>query len=148
MSLARRRAGAALAAFLVTAAPAAQAFELMFGEPEARHATLTFSPDTSGAEAIAVATRRVGAPGSRLTLSIDRSRAPLVDRILSDTDCRFDDKGSMCTFAIPGGTPEYDRIVEAFRLGRTLHIAITNAGSMEMAEDVSLIGFTKAYEAL
>ena len=121
---------------------------LMFGPPDGRHATISFSPAKAGPDAIVVSTVRVGVAGSRLQLAIDRSRATLIDRILSTEDCRFDDKGSVCSFAIAGDTPEYGAIVDAFKRGLNLHIELTNAGSTEMSEDISLRGFTKAYNAL
>ncbi len=126
----------------------AEPLQLMFGDPAARHATVTFAPDTGGAEAVVISTRRAGAPGSRLALSVDHAATPLIDRILTADDCRFDDGGSRCAIAVPGDSPDYRALVTAFKRGLTLHIDITNAGSMEMSEDVSLKGFTKAYGRL
>ena len=142
-----------LVAALVCAMLAAPAFAqenlmLMFGAPEGRHATLSFSPNKAGEDALVVSTVQVGVAGSRLQLSIDRSKTPLVDRILATDECKFDDKGSLCTFAIQGNTPEYAAVVDAFKKGLTVHIELTNAGSMEMSEDISLVGFTKAYRKL
>jgi hypothetical protein len=147
--LCRATLGVALGAALAAASPATAepVVKLMFGEAGTRQATVAFAPDRGGAEAITITTHRVGAPGSRLVLRIDQSRAALVDRVLGDADCGFDDAGSRCMLAISGGSPDYARIVTAFRLGRTLHVEITTAGSMEMAEDISLLGFTRAYGA-
>lgn len=141
-------AAMALCAALATPTFAQDALMLMFGAPEGRHATISFSPDKAGADALIVSTVQVGVAGSRLQLAIDRSKSPLVDRILKAEDCKFDDKGSICSFAIAGGTPEYGAVVDAFKRGLTLHIELTNAGSMEMSEDISLRGFTKAYGKL
>jgi len=141
---------AASALCLAFSAPAfaQEALMLMFGAPEGRHATVSFSPDKAGADALVVSTVQVGVAGSRLQLAIDRSKSPLLDRILKAEDCKFDDKGSICSFTIAGGTSEYDAVVDAFKKGLTLHIELTNAGSMEMSEDISLKGFTKAYGKL
>lgn len=146
--LTKTLAAATLCASLGAPSFAQEALMLMFGAPEGRHATVSFSPDKTGADALIVSTVQVGVAGSRLQLAIDRSRSPLVDRILKAEDCKFDDKGSICSFAIAGGTPEYGAIVDAFKKGLTLHIELTNAGSMEMSEDISLRGFTKAYGKL
>lgn len=147
-TLSRTFAATLVAAALAVPAFAQDTLMLMFGAPEGRHATLAFSPDKSGAEALVVSTVQVGVAGSRLQLAIDRSKSPLVDRILKTEDCKFNDKGSLCSFAIAGGTPEYGAIVDAFKRGLTLHIELTNAGAMEMSEDISLRGFTKAYGKL
>jgi hypothetical protein len=141
-------AATALCASLAAPAFAQEALMLMFGSPETRHATVSFSPDKNAADALIVSTVQVGVAGSRLQLAIDRSKSPLLDRILKAEDCKFDDKGSVCSFAIAGGTPEYSAIVDAFKKGLTLHIELTNAGSMEMSEDISLKGFTRAYGKL
>jgi hypothetical protein len=137
-----------LCATLAAPAIAQENLMLMFGAPEGRHATLSFSPNKTADDALVVSTVQVGVAGSRLQLAIDRSKSPLVDRVLATEDCKFDDKGSVCSFSVAGGTPEYDAIVDAFKKGLTLHIELTNAGSMEMSEDISLVGFTKAYRKL
>lgn len=139
---------ALLCASLAAPVIAQESLMLMFGAPEGRHATLSFSPNKTAGDALVVSTMQVGVAGSRLQLAIDRSKSPLVDRVLATDDCKFNDKGSICTFAIAGDTPEYGAIVDAFKKGLTLHIELTNAGSTEMSEDISLVGFTKAYRKL
>lgn len=127
---------------------AEEGLQLMFGAPDGEHATLTFSGDTASAEAIVVETRLVGAAGSRVSLSVDRAGGNLFDRILTEADCRFVDQASTCRFAIPGGTAEYAAIVAAFKAGLKAHVEVETAGSMEMSQDISLKGFTRAYGKL
>jgi hypothetical protein len=127
---------------------AAESLSLMFGVPDAEHATFTFSPDESSPDAIVVETRLVGAAGSRLSLSIDKASGTIVDRILTQQDCRFVNQESTCRFSIPGDTPQYAAIVAAFKAGLTAHVTVETAGSMEMSQNISLQGFTRAFEGL
>jgi hypothetical protein len=83
--------------------------------------------------------------GSRVSLSVDRAGGNLFDRVLTESDCRFVDQASSCRFSIPGGTPEYAAIVAAFKAGLKAHVEVETAGSMEMSQDISLKGFTRAY---
>jgi hypothetical protein len=137
-----------LSGLLAGQAMAQEALNLMFGDPAGEHATVTFSPDKTGAQAIVVGTHLVGVAGSRLSLSVDRAGNNIVDHILTAEECKFGDTGSDCSFAIAGDSPEYATLVTAFKRGLKLHIEVENAGSMEMSQDISLIGFTKAYGKL
>lgn len=128
-----------LATVLVTAPlHAAESLNLMFGVPDAEHATFSFAPDSSSPDAIAIETRLVGAAGSRLSLSIDRAPGTILDCILTEDDCRFVDQESTCRFSIPGDTAQYAAIVAAFKAGLTAHVTVETAGSMEMSKNISL----------
>ena len=133
---------------LPTVAGAAELLRLMFGTPEGRHATLDFAADSNGLEALVITTHLAGVAGSRLALSVDRAGAPLIERVLANGECRFDDGASVCRVAIGGDTAEYAAIVSAFKAGLTAHVEVENAGSMEMSEDISLRGFTKDFSRL
>ena len=124
---------------------AATPVTLMAGSPEARHVTLAFAADRTGPEALVIGTRRVGNPGAALRIWIDQSPQPLVDVILGDGDCRFDDAGAARRIVIDGRSGTYARFVHAFRKGRAAHVEVRNAAVMEMRDDLSLIGFTAAY---
>lgn len=145
-----RLACLALAFAATTALPlrAEGPLSLMFGTPDAEHATLTLQGDTASPEAIVIETRLVGAAGSRLSLSVDRAQSPLYERLLTPEDCRFVDQASTCRLAIAGNTPEYAAIVTAFKAGLTAHVEVQTAGTMEMSQDISLKGFTRAYNGL
>lgn len=134
--------------FMTAPLHAAESLNLMFGVPEAEHATFTFAPDSSSPNAIVVETRLVGAAGSRLSLSIDRASETILDRILTEEDCRFVDQESTCRFSIPGDTAQYAAIVAAFKAGWTAHVTVETAGSMDMSQNISLKGFTRAFEDL
>lgn len=126
----------------------AENFMLSFGKPEGERADIVFSANKMSKRAILIKTTRVGVAGSRLFLEIDKSRTPIVNHIFTDDECRFSDNGSACEITISGTSNEYQKILYAFRRGRTLHIGIVGAGSMKMSEDVSLIGFTAYYKKL
>jgi hypothetical protein len=138
---------AILALIFALPVPAALAapVALMAGAPDARHVTFTFAADRTGLEALVIETRRVGNPGAALRIWIDRSAAPLFDRVLTAEDCRFDDAGAACRIAVPGGSADYARFVAAFRRGLTAHVEVQNAAVMEMQDDLSLRGFSRAY---
>lgn len=147
----RSRNSALLAAALAAGAlatPAMAEVNLMFGDPAAMHVSITLSPDKASDTALVVKTRLAGVAGSRVSFSIDRVGNNLFDHLLTTEECKFVDQASECQFSIAGGTPEYDRIVLAFKKGLTLHVEVENAGSMEMSDDISLRGFTKSYNAL
>jgi len=123
----------------------AEPVTLMVGDPAARHVTFDFSDDRAGAEALTIATHRVGNPDAILTIWVDRSPTPLLKKTLGQDGCGFDDSGASCRLVIAGDTKEYARFVASFKAGRTVHVEVQNASTMEMQEDLTLIGFTKSY---
>lgn len=131
----------------VPAARAEEALRLMFGAPDGRHATLDFA-ETTGPRALVITTHLAGVAGSRLSLSVDKASGNLLDRILTNEECRFAEGGSVCSLAVAGDTATYAAVVAAFKAGLSAHVAIENAGSMEMSEDISLRGFTRSYGGL
>ncbi len=118
---------------------------LMFGEAAGQHVTFEFSQNRTAPDALTIETRRIGNPGAHIRIWIDNSRSSLSEMILDGEDCSFDDAGAKCTLKIGGGTETYRRYVEAFRLGRTAHIEVRNSNVMAMRDDISLKGFTAAY---
>lgn len=141
-----RRLFQTLAVVTALATPAMAApVALMVGEQSARHVTFAFAEDRQGPEALVIETRRVGNPGASLRIWIDRSGAPLFERILTGDDCRFDDAGAVCRLVFTGGTADYNRFVAAFRAGLSVHVEVQNASVMEMQDDLSLRGFTAAF---
>jgi len=135
--------GAASAALAGSAGRQREPARMTIGDPAGQHVNIVVARDGRASRALVIQTRRVGAPGSRLRLSVDRGR-PLVSAILDDDQCRFDDDGSLCTISFGAGSAEYRRLVAAIRRGRTAHVEIENAGNMAMSRDVSLAGFARA----
>lgn len=126
----------------------AEDFSLMLGDPAGQHVALMFAADKASDKAVVVTTRLAGVAGSRVSLSIDKAKDNIINHILADQECKFVDNASTCEFAIPGGTNEYARIVDAFKKGLTVHVEVETAGSMEMQNDISLKGFTKNFNKL
>ena len=118
---------------------------LVMGDPRAEHVNVTLA-GRGRSTALVVETRRVGAPGSRLRLSVDRRR-PFLSRILDADQCRFDDFGSVCTVSFPRGSATYRAALAAVRGGRVARVEIENAGNMAMVRNVSLAGFARALAA-
>lgn len=129
----------------LSCAAAAAPLTLSHTEPDGRAVMFRFAENRTGPGALVIETRRVGNPGARLSIWIDRNPSRLVARILQPEDCAFDDGGARCVLRIDGGSPAYGRFVQAFKAGRTVHVAVENASLMEMSADLSLIGFTRAY---
>ena len=145
-----RALGLAAAVALVCSSPAKaqEMLTLMVGPPEGVHAEITFSPDTPSDRAIMIATHLAGVGGSRLALKVDRATQPAYEHILAEGECKFVDAASACEVAIAGNSPTYRTLVDLFKRGLVVHIEVETAGSMEMAQDASLRGFTKAYKGL
>ena len=72
---------------------------MTIGDPQAGHIDIVVTRTRGSAESIAIHLHRVGAPGSRFTLSIG-GRPVVAPFILSETQCRFDAVGSLCDLAI------------------------------------------------
>jgi hypothetical protein len=132
---------ACLSASAAAAQPAPSApARLTMGDPRAEHVNVTLAGRGRSARALVVETRRVGAPGSRLRLSVDRRR-PFLSLILDADQCRFDDFGSVCTVSFPLGSLRMQRRTaqEGRCPGR-----IENAGNWAMSRKRLPRIFTKA----
>ncbi|MEM9794978.1 MAG: hypothetical protein AAF919_00715 [Pseudomonadota bacterium] len=128
-----------------TLASAEEPVSLMFGDPAERHVEIVFGADRSGPEALVITTRRVGNPGARLSISIDRSQNWILRRILTEDDCSFDNLGATCRVTVAGDTAKYNAFVIGFARAKTAHVAVENAATMEMSDDIDLDGFRAAY---
>ena len=135
-----------LAATLAAAAASSDPVTLLFGAAAERQASFTFRADRMAPDALVIETRRVGNPGALLRIWVDRSPTALFERILTEEDCAFDDAGATCRIEIAGDSPAYGRFVASFKRGLEAHVEIRNASVMEMTDDISLLGFTAAYD--
>jgi hypothetical protein len=139
---------AGFAGLMSTAAMAAEGLVLMVGPADGTHAEITFSPDKASDRAIVISTHLVGVTGSRLALNVDRSANPAYEHIMADGECKFVSDASQCEIAISGSAPEYATLVALFKRGLVVHIEVETAGAMQMSQDATLRGFTKAYKGL
>lgn len=147
MTTMRTLALACAAAAAPWLALAADPITLTGGDAEGRRITFTFGADREAPDALSIETRRAGNPGAALTIWIDGSPDPLVSMILTEEACAFDGDGAACRLDVEGGSPLFERFVTAFKRGRTAHVEVRNAGVMEMQDDLSLTGFTRAFDA-
>ena len=139
---------AGLLSTLPLAADAKQPVELMAGSPSDRHVLFSFeNADNPGKSTLRISTHRVGNPGAKLSISIDKRTSPLLSRVLTSKECKFADDGAQCTIIIRGHTATYRRFLAAFTHGRLAHVVITNAAVMQMQTDVPLAGFTKSLKS-
>ena len=147
--LKRLRALLLLCAGLATALPSvavAQSADLMVGDPSGRNVTFTFERDANRKPvSLTITTMRLGNPGAKLSIWIDRNPAALLSHILTEQDCRYSDAGSACRLSIDGASDRYREFLLSFERGLTAHVEVRNANVMEMREDVSLVGFRKNY---
>ena len=144
MRISYRLGGLLLAtAVLLRASPeaealvAANATRMTIGDPHAEHIDIVIDRTGGSAKAIAIHMRRVGAPGSRFTLSIG-GRPVVTPFILSETQCRFDAAGSICDLTIGQKDRAFRPLLAAFRSGRQARVTVENAGSIAMSKEVSL----------
>lgn len=132
-------------------AHAQESVTLSLGAGEAGSADLVFQSAMTADDAFAIQTKRVGAPGSVIALSVDGASDKLLEHTLSAEECRFGEgqsEGAVCEVTIAGGSRAYRDLVQAFKAGLTAHLEVTNAGNMTMRSDVSLEGFTQAFSGL
>jgi hypothetical protein len=135
-----------LAATLAASGATAGPVSLMFRAEGERQASLIFGEDRAAPDALVIETHRVGNPGARLRIWIDSSPTALVEMILGPEQCSFGDDGASCRIEIAGGSTSYNRFVDSFKRGLEVHVEIRNANVMEMTDDISLVGFTAAYD--
>ena len=110
---------------------------ITIGDPNAGHIDIVVKRTRGQARAIAIRLHRVGAPGSRFTLSIG-SRPVVAPFILSAMQCRFDVMGSLCDLAIGPRDRGYRPLLAALQSGRRARVTVENAGNMAMSTEVSL----------
>jgi hypothetical protein len=144
---------AALAMAALSSAPpdadarvAAGVTRMTIGDPQAGHIDFAVTRARGSAKLIAIHLHRVGAPGSRFTLSI-AGRPVVAPFILSEAQCRFDAEGSLCDLAIGRNDRAYRPLLAAFRSGRRARVTVENAGNVAMSTEVSLRALTRSASA-
>ncbi len=110
---------------------------MTIGDPNAGHIDIVVKYSRRQAQSIAVRLYRVGAPGSRFTLSIG-GHPVVAPFILSATQCRFDAVGSLCLLAIGPRDRGYRPLLVAFQSKKRARVSVENAGNMAMSTEVSL----------
>ena len=110
---------------------------MTIGDPNAGHIDIVVKRTRAQAQSIAIRLHRVGAPGSRFTLSIG-GRLVVAPFILSATQCRFDAVGSLCDLAIGPRDRGYRPLLAALQSGKRARVTVENAGNMAMSTEVSL----------
>lgn len=138
---------ACLALCVPGSAAAGQSLSLMLS-PAGGSADIVFLDDMRATDAFMIRLTGLVAPGSRIKISIDRAKGALTDRIIQPEDCNFGLDPAVCVVQISGGSPEFSGLVQAFKLGLVGHLDITNPGFAAIQSSTSLIGFTKAFDAL
>ena len=115
--------------------------QIMAGDPSGSNVIFSFDQDGDTKE-LRIETHLVGNPGAQLSIWVDHSKNSLFSRVLTTNDCKYGDDGAKCRLVIDRKNPDYRRFIVAFKLGRTAHIEVKNAGVMQMSKDISLVGFT------
>ena len=110
---------------------------MTIGDPSAGHIDIVVKRTRGQAQSIAIHLYRVGAPGSRFTLSIG-GRPVVAPFILSAAQCRFDAVGSFCHLVIGPRDRGYRPLLVAFQSSRRARVTVENAGNMAMSTEVSL----------
>ncbi len=131
-------------AAIASVAEARQTATVMAGDPMGRNVLFSFvDHQVPGKASLRITTHRVGNPGAKLSIWIDRSKTQLFSRILTDRDCKFSADGAQCSITIPGNTRTFQHFLIAFERGRSAHVEVRNAAVMQMQTDVSLTGVAR-----
>ena len=119
---------------------AVRPMRMTIGDPNAGHIDIAIDRPGVTVSRIAIDMHRVGAPGSRFTLSIG-DRPVVASFILTDKQCRFDAAGSRCTILIERRDQAFKPLLAAFKSGRRARVTVENAGNIAMSREVSLRPF-------
>ena len=84
---------------------------------------------------------QVGVAGSRIEVTIDRAKKPVLSHVFAAGECKFGDAGSACQVVIAATDPAYRELLSRFKRGRLARVTIMDAGVMKMDETASLDGF-------
>jgi hypothetical protein len=124
-------------------ADAAEATTLQFGVTGGANAVFVFDR-TAKPRAIVLRTTRVGVTGSRIEVTVDKVKTPVLSHFFAAGECKFGDAGSACEVIIPAKDPAYRAILSRFKSGRLARVTVMDAGVMTMDETASLEGFAHA----
>jgi hypothetical protein len=128
-------------------ASAREAIMLRAGEATGPNVVFAFNTEAK-ARAIVVRSTQAGVAGSKIEVSIDKTKEPTFSHIFATEECKFGDDGSKCEVILPASSRAFASIISQFKRGRMARISIQDAGVMKMDQTVSLIGFTKALGGL
>jgi alkylation response protein AidB-like acyl-CoA dehydrogenase len=124
-------------------AEAPEATTLQVGAADGANAVFVFDR-TAKPRAIVLRTTRVGVAGSRIEVTVDKAKTPVLSHVFAAGECKFGDAGSACEIVIPATNPAYRAILSRFKSGRLARVTIMDAGVMKMDETASLDGFAHA----
>jgi hypothetical protein len=122
---------------------ATSAIRMTIGNPNAEHVDVAIVRAGKVFRAVKIDTRKVGAPGSKFTLSVD-GHDVISPVILTEKECHYNETGSICEIVIDRKNSAFGPFLKAFRTGKTARVAIENAGNVAMVTDVSLRSVTRA----
>jgi hypothetical protein len=130
-----------LAVTAVAVAQSAGATTVRAGEADGANTVFVFDerPQT-----IVLRTARVGVAGSRIEVTVDAVKKPVLNHVFAAAECKFGDGGSVCEVIIPAKDPAYRAILTHFKRGRLARVTMQDAGVMKMDQTVSLSGFAHA----
>jgi hypothetical protein len=129
----------------VGAAALAEAAEptLRLGAADGANAVFAFDR-TAKPRAIVLRTTQVGVAGSRIEVTVDKAKKPVLSHVFAADECKFGNAGSACEIVIPATDPVYRQILWRFKRGRIARVTVMDAGVMKMDETASLNGFAHA----
>jgi alkylation response protein AidB-like acyl-CoA dehydrogenase len=131
-----------LAVGTAAVAEAAEA-TLRVGTADGANAVFVFDR-TAKPRAIVLRTTQVGVAGSRIAVTVDKAKKPLLSHVFAANECKFGNTGSACEIVIPAADPAYRQILWRFKRGRIARVTIMDAGVMKMDATALLDGFAHA----
>jgi hypothetical protein len=99
---------------------------------------------TANPRAIVLRTTQVGVAGSRIEVTVDKVKKPVLGHVFGADECKFGNAGSVCEVIIPAPDPAYREILWRFKRGHLARVTIMDAGVMKMDVTAPLGGFAHA----
>ena len=131
-----------LAVGIAALAEAAEA-TLRLGTADGANAVFAFDW-TAKPRAIVLRTTQVGVAGSRIEVTVDKAKKPVLSHVFAADECKFGNSGSVCEIVIAATDPAYRQILWRFKHGSLARVTVMDAGVMKMNETAPLGGFAHA----
>ena len=115
------------------------------GDARGAHVEFLIKPRFNSRHVVSFKIRRIGRPGSRLALRVDRADTPIYEAILTRDQCSQGNGMSVCSVTVPGHGAQADAIIKAFTSGRLVHVDVEDGDAKVMSDSASLTGFMAAF---
>lgn len=115
------------------------------GEQHGANAEILIKPRFNARHVIMLELRRAARPGARVVLTVDDAATAVFSSTLRREQCADRQGVPVCTIVVPGHGPHADAIVDAFKAGRLVRVAVMDGMTAMMQSSASVMGFTAAF---